>query len=105
MEICCSAHYCETIRLSEKVSTQGSSTKMTLSSLQALTWSTVTGAVLSALLLAAGETGLPDLSRLRRGESAPRPALPAEPTGAATAIKTSSQTPPGGITQSGLSGR
>jgi hypothetical protein len=56
---------------------------MTLTSLQTLTWGTVTGAVLSALLLAAGETGLPDLSRLRRGDAAPRPALPAEPTGAA----------------------
>ncbi len=36
--------------------------------------------VQAALLLAAGETGLPDLNRLRRGEAAPRPALPAEPT-------------------------
>jgi len=46
---------------------------MTLSSLQALTWSTVTGAVLSALLLAAGESGLPDLNRLRRGDAVQRP--------------------------------
>ncbi|GEM_PF-2920442 len=54
---------------------------MTLTSLQALTWGTVTGAVLSALLLAAGETGLPDLGRIRRGEAAPR-TLPTDPTGA-----------------------
>lgn len=39
---------------------------MTLSSLQALTWCTVTGAVVSALLLAAGESGLPDTSPQRR---------------------------------------
>ena len=56
---------------------------MTLTSLQAVTWGTVTGAVLSALLLAAGETGLPDLNRLRRGDAAPRASLPIEPTGAA----------------------
>jgi len=55
---------------------------MTLTSLQAVTWGTVTGAVLSALLLAAGETGLPDLSRLRRGDTPQRPSLPIEPTGA-----------------------
>ena len=60
---------------------------MTLTSLQTVTWGTVTGAVLSALLLAAGETGLPDLNRLRRGEAAPRPTLPAEPTGAAVQRK------------------
>jgi hypothetical protein len=48
---------------------------MTLTSLQALTWGTVTGAVLSALLLAAGETGLPDLSRLRSAQAAPNPSL------------------------------
>ena len=67
---------------------------MTLSSLQALTWSTVTGAVLSALLLAAGETGLPDLNRLRRGETAPRPGLANEPAGAA-AQRQSSPIQPG----------
>jgi hypothetical protein len=39
--------------------------------------------VLSALLLAAVETGIPDLSRLRRVDNPPRPALPSEPTGAA----------------------
>jgi hypothetical protein len=69
---------------------------MTLTSLQALTWGTVTGAVLSALLLAAGETGLPDLNRLRRGDAAPRPALPAEPTGAA--VQGKSSVPQGGAT-------
>ena len=56
---------------------------MTLTSLQALTWGTVTGAVLSALLLAASETGLPELNRLRRGDAAPRPASPSDPTAAA----------------------
>jgi hypothetical protein len=55
---------------------------MTLSSLQALTWSTVTGAVLSALLLAAGESGLPDLNRLRRGDAVQRP-LPTDAPAAA----------------------
>jgi hypothetical protein len=55
---------------------------MTLTSLQAVTWGTVTGAVLSALLLGAGETGLPDLSRLRRGDAAQRPSLPSDPTNA-----------------------
>ncbi len=43
---------------------------MTLASLQALTWGTVTGAVVSALLLAAGEPVFPDLSRWRRGDAA-----------------------------------
>ena len=42
--------------------------KMTLTSLQALTWGTVTGAVLSALLLASGESGLPELPRLKRAD-------------------------------------
>jgi hypothetical protein len=48
-------------------------TRMTLTSLQALTWGTVTGAVVSALLLASGESGVPDWSRLRRGTSVPVP--------------------------------
>ncbi|HEX6705128.1 MAG TPA: hypothetical protein VF169_10240 [Albitalea sp.] len=43
---------------------------MTLTSLQALTWSTVTGAVVSALLLASGESGLPDVSRVKRAGTA-----------------------------------
>ncbi|HEY2929360.1 hypothetical protein [Piscinibacter sp.] len=55
---------------------------MTLNSLRALTWGTVAGAVLSALLLAAGESGLPDWSRLRRGDAASASALPGDPTGA-----------------------
>jgi len=50
---------------------------MTLSSLQALTWCTVTGAVVSALLLAASESGLPDTSRLQRRDAAVRTAPPA----------------------------
>ena len=79
---------------------------MTLTSLQTVTWCTVTGAVLSALLLAAGETGLPDLSRLRRGETAVRPALPAESTG--SAMQSKSIAPPGStvvVEQRALSGR
>ena len=51
--------------------------KMTLSSLQALTWCTVTGAVVSALLLAASESGLPDTSPMQRRNVAVRTALPA----------------------------
>ena len=46
---------------------------MRLTTLQALTWGTVAAAVLSALLLAAGESGLPDLSRLHLGDAAARP--------------------------------
>jgi len=80
---------------------------MTLTSLQALTWGTVTGAVLSALLLAAGETGLPDLNRLRRGDAATRPNLPAEPSG--VAVQHKSTTPQGGaaivVDQRELTGR
>ena len=48
---------------------------MTLMSLRALTWGTVTGAVLSALLLAAIEGGWPDLARQRPGDSARQPPL------------------------------
>jgi hypothetical protein len=79
---------------------------MTLTSLQTVTWGTVTGAVLSALLLAASETGLPDLNRLRRGETAVRPALPAEPTG--SAMQSKSIAPQGStvvVEQRALSGR
>ena len=61
---------------------------MTLTSLQALTWGTVAGAVLSALLLAAGETGLPDWSRMRRSEAVPR-TLPTDPPGATSKPKQS----------------
>jgi len=53
---------------------------MTLISLQALTWSTVTGAVVSALLLASGESGMPEWSRVRRADAGVRTPLPAEPT-------------------------
>jgi hypothetical protein len=53
---------------------------MTLTSLQALTWGTVAAAVLSALLLAAGESGLPDLSRWQQGDSAARPSLTGDMT-------------------------
>jgi hypothetical protein len=78
---------------------------MTLTSLQAVTWGTVTGAVLSALLLAAGETGLPDLNRLRRVESVPRPGLPAESRSAVTQLKTSNTAAPGAVMQRELSSR
>ena len=55
---------------------------MTLTSLQALTWGTVTGAVVSALLLAATESGLPDFSPLRRVDTHSQRTLPSEPSGA-----------------------
>jgi hypothetical protein len=64
---------------------------MTLTSLQALTWSTVTGAVVSALLLASGESGWPELSRWRRSDARPAanqpPPVPRkeDPTGPAAA--------------------
>ena len=62
---------------------------MTLTSLRALTWGTVAGAVLSALLLAAGESGLPDWNRLRRSDAASANALPGDPTGATLSRKSS----------------
>jgi hypothetical protein len=49
---------------------------MTLISLQALSWGTVTGAVVSALLLASGEVGTPEWSRLRHIEPSVLPSLP-----------------------------
>jgi hypothetical protein len=57
---------------------------MTLTSLQALTWGTITGAVVSALLLASGESGLPDWSRLRRGDTLTRPPIPTQTNDTAT---------------------
>lgn len=45
---------------------------MTLNALQALTWSTVTGAVVGALLLASIETNFTESSRARRTESSTR---------------------------------
>ena len=63
---------------------------MTWSSLRALTWGTVTGAVASALLLAASESGLPELSRRPRADqpatdnrTVPPKQRPARATGAA----------------------
>jgi hypothetical protein len=44
---------------------------MTLHALQALTWGTVTSAVVSALLLAAGESAWLELSRSRDGVAQP----------------------------------
>ena len=45
---------------------------MTLNALQALTWSTVAGAVAGALLLASVETNFSEWSRERRAENEPR---------------------------------
>ena len=45
---------------------------MTLASLQALTWTTVCGAVASALLLASLESRTPEWSRLKRAQVASR---------------------------------
>jgi hypothetical protein len=44
---------------------------MTLTSLQALTWTTVTAAVVSALLLASAESRFSDWPRVRRAELSP----------------------------------
>ncbi|MFL6661801.1 MAG: hypothetical protein ACJ8G7_06450, partial [Rhizobacter sp.] len=68
---------------------------MTLTSLQALTWGTVTGAVVSALMLASGESSWPDLSRLRRDEagSLVKPQPPAD--GKAPAAAPAEQRPAG----------
>jgi len=70
---------------------------MTLTSLQALTWGTVAGAVLSALLLAAAEGGLPELARSRHGDSAGQPSLPSGTTEAL-----SKHSSPRGSTSGGL---
>jgi hypothetical protein len=53
---------------------------MTLHSLQALTWGTVTGAVVSALLIASGESAWPEFGRWRRSEAHPvgTPPLPVQ---------------------------
>lgn len=45
---------------------------MTLNALQALTWSTVAGAVAGALLLASVESNFSDWSRSRRADAEPR---------------------------------
>jgi len=45
---------------------------MTLNALQALTWSTVAGAVAGALLLASVETNFSEWSRERHAENQPR---------------------------------
>lgn len=45
---------------------------MTLNALQALTWSTIAGAVVGALLLASVETNVSEWSRVRRADSSPR---------------------------------
>ncbi len=59
---------------------------MTLSTLQVLTWGTVTGAVVSALLLAAGGAGLPDHRRgVASRDGAIGLSLPSEPTAAGAA--------------------
>jgi hypothetical protein len=55
---------------------------MTLISLQALSWSTVAGAVVSALLLASTESGLSELSRLRGRDSTSGTPPATQPTSA-----------------------
>ena len=69
---------------------------MTLTTLQALTWGTVTGAVLSALLLAATESGLPDFSQLRRTGPTLQHPLPSEPPGAVGQLKAPASATPAG---------
>ena len=59
---------------------------MTLTSLQALTWSTVTGAVVSALLLASGESALLDLSPARRDATPSSTSPPATPAQAPNGV-------------------
>ena len=54
---------------------------MNLNSLRTITWGTVAAAVVSALLLAGVESGLPDGGRASARSGTPRP-LPSEPTGA-----------------------
>ena len=68
---------------------------MTLASLQALTWTTVSGAVASALLLASLESRTPEWSRLKRAEAPVRAVpVPAEAkTHVAPRITTVSETP------------
>lgn len=55
---------------------------MNLSSLQTLTWGTIAGAIVSALLLAAVESGLPDQPRAASRRDAAAPPLPTQPTAA-----------------------
>jgi len=63
---------------------------MNLYSLRTITWGTVAGAVISALLLAGIESGLPDGSRTSPKGSAAF-ALPSEPTGAGPQRKTAAE--------------
>jgi hypothetical protein len=66
---------------------------MTLISLQALTWSTVTGAVVGALLLASSESGIPEWSHSWRAAPANRTPLLTEPTRATTPRAGAAQRP------------
>ncbi|HEY0857733.1 MAG TPA: hypothetical protein VGE16_11780 [Albitalea sp.] len=52
---------------------------MTLISLQALTWSTVAGVVVSALMLASSESAIADASRQPAAQSAARHTFSAKP--------------------------
>lgn len=68
---------------------------MTLASLQALTWTTVSGAVASALLLASLESRAPEWTRMKRAD-APVRSLPVAVDAkghAAPRITTVSETP------------
>jgi len=57
----------------------GGDTTMTLHALQTLTWGTVTSAVVSALVLASGESAWPELSRWWHGDAPPRASEPPAP--------------------------
>lgn len=56
---------------------------MNLTLLRVLTWGTVAGAVVSALLLASGESGLPEWSHRAIGDAVSSGRLPQEPPAAA----------------------
>lgn len=65
---------------------------MNVPSLRAMTWATVTGAVLSAVLLAAGENRVPELTRLRHDDARPASARTGE--AASTLDRRRSAAPP-----------
>lgn len=63
---------------------------MTLNALQALTWSTITGAVVGALLLASVETDFSEKSGVRRTDASPK----SSPTEASARRSSSEREPP-----------
>ena len=66
---------------------------MNLISLRALTWGTVAAAVISALLLAAAETGMIDFGHESASEGLLESAMPADPSGAGSHRKLPSTSP------------